>query len=122
MTLSIDLSTCQCVFITFLHVEVHSFVSETKGYLSLFPFFVLFFFRVLSPFMRILKVSTQGIFILELETAGTDQSAVFLVQISKFLTESLIIMGGLSGMMYIPKFLKIVLKRFLQRTFKVITA
>ena len=65
MTLSIDLSTCQSVFITFLHVEVHSFGSETKGYLSLFPFFVLFFFRVLSLFMRILKVSTQGIFILE---------------------------------------------------------
>lgn len=47
---------------------------------------------------------------------------MFLVQILKFLTESLIIMGGLSGMMYIPKFLKIVLKRFLQGTFKVITA
>ena len=45
MTLSIDLSTCQCVFITFLNVEVHSFVSETKGYLSLFPCFVLFFLQ-----------------------------------------------------------------------------
>lgn len=48
--------------------------------------------------MQILKASIQGTFTLVSEIAGTDRSVVFPVLILKFSTESLMIMGGPSGM------------------------